>query len=328
MYLLYVDESGVADPSPSQTSHYVALGLAVHVGTWFALTRRVKQLKRLYALEGDVEKLELHAAWLCRPYWEQDQIPGFADLSRKARYDAVMALRYEHQLRGWPHIPVKKVKAEKKDFRKTEPFVHLTLGERRALYLKALSLIGEHRRGITLFGEALDKSALPSSVHAAHEAFSRLIDRFEVFLKNHEENPWGIVVVDRDEAHSSQYAELLARFQQRDHSQGGVDRVIEAPFFLDSRSNSGVQVADLCVYALRRYLENGEEEPFRCIFSKFFRMPSGLCGLRHFTNPGCSCLICAEPSAKIKRMRRRPGAHLSEIAGWTKEEGDPREGPP
>ena len=34
MYLLYVDESGVTNPHPSQTSHYVTIGLAVHVGTW------------------------------------------------------------------------------------------------------------------------------------------------------------------------------------------------------------------------------------------------------------------------------------------------------
>jgi uncharacterized protein DUF3800 len=121
-----------------------------------------------------------------------------------------------------------------------------------------------------------------------------------------------MVVVDRDEAHSSSYTELLSRFQQRDHSQGGVDRVIEAPFFLDSRSNSGVQVADLCAYAVRRYLENGEDGPFKRIFPKFYRTAAGLYGLRHFTDAGCACLICAEPTAEVRRKRRRRGPMTSE----------------
>lgn len=77
MFLLYVDESGVANPHPSQTSHYVLIGLAVHVGTWFALTRRVRALKRRYALDGDADGLELHAAWMLRAYREQITHPLF-----------------------------------------------------------------------------------------------------------------------------------------------------------------------------------------------------------------------------------------------------------
>jgi len=144
MYLLYVDESGVTNPHASQTSHYVLFGLAVHVGTWFALTRRVRELKSRYALDGDTESLE-----------------------------------------------------------------------------------------------------------------------------------------------------------------GRVDRVIESPFFLDSRANSGVQVADLCAYAVRRYLENGERERFETIFPRFFRQGEALCGLGHFTGEHCSCLICSAPKAELKRKKRR-----------------------
>jgi len=90
MYLLYVDESGVTNPHPSQTSHYVMLGLAVHVGTWFALTRRVRNLKQVYALEGDRDTA---FEWLNRsvalgnenkPVFEHD--PNLADLRQDARW--------------------------------------------------------------------------------------------------------------------------------------------------------------------------------------------------------------------------------------------------
>lgn len=304
MFLLYVDESGVTNPHPSQTSHYVMIGLAVHVGTWFALTRRVRQLKSQFALDGDTDALELHAAWMLRSYHEQSLIPSFAELTPKGRFEAVKKWRQERALRDWPKMASKEVAREKKDFRKTAPFVHLTREEREALYLKALKMVGEHRRGIILFGEAIDKRVLSQGADAAEEAFSRLVDRFEIFLQLHDENPWGVVVVDRDSAQEERLSRMLSRLQQQNHASGGVDRIIEAPFFLDSRSNSGVQVADLCAYAVRRYLENGEKAQFEAIFPRFFRKGSALCGLRHFTSPGCPCLICAEPQAVVTRRQR------------------------
>jgi hypothetical protein len=98
------------------------LGLAVHVGTWFALTRRVRKLKWAYALEGDIEKLELHAAWLLRAYREQSVISSFEDLSRKARYDAVQQWRTSRRHNEWLGDSRLRER-EKKDFRKTEPFI-------------------------------------------------------------------------------------------------------------------------------------------------------------------------------------------------------------
>jgi hypothetical protein len=304
MYLLYVDESGVTNPHPSQTSHYVMMGMAVHVGTWFALTRRVRTLKRRYALDGNIDDLELHAAWMLRAYREQDLIPSFAELSRRARFDAVVRWRQERVENDWPRVAKRDVDREKKEFRRTQPYVHLTRSEREELYGEALRIIAEHRRGVVLFGEAIDKQHLPAAVDAAEEAFSRLIDRFEIFLQESQQNPWGLVVVDSDQNKQERYTALLHHYQQQDHLQGGVDRIIEAPFFLDSRSNSGVQVADLCAFALRRYLENGETQRFTTIFPKFDRAQGRLRGLRHFTSPGCSCLICTEPTAAIERRRR------------------------
>jgi len=56
-----------------------------------------------------------------------------------------------------------------------------------------------------------------------------------------------------------------------------------------------VQVADLCSYALRRYLENNETGLFEKIFPRADRKDGKVVGVRHFTNPTkpCTCKICA-----------------------------------
>ena len=47
-----------------------------------------------------------------------------------------------------------------------------------------------------------------------------------------------------------------------------VECIIETPMFVDSKLTRMVQIADLCAYALRRYLENGETGLFRPIFAR------------------------------------------------------------
>ena len=53
-----------------------------------------------------------------------------------------------------------------------------------------------------------------------------------------------------------------------------------------------VQIADVCAYALRRYLENGDEKLFDLIFQRADRKDDVVVGIRHFTKPHCPCKIC------------------------------------
>lgn len=293
MYILYLDESGVAESHPSQTSHYVLLGMAVHVGTWFALNKQVFGLKRAFAL-GDPNHLELHAAWIRRPYPEQQQIPDFELLGWQARRDAVLEWREKRQLEVWPLLAGNKRQEDKRYFRSTDSLVHLTFSEREDLLNRSLGIVGDYRRGITLFAEAIHKAHLPPAADPVDQAFSQVVSRFEAFLRRRNTKQWGMLVVDYDEHKAAGLTKMLHRFQRQGTPWGDVNHVIESPFFLDSSSNAGVQVTDLCAYALRRYLENQEEERFRLIFEKFDRTGTGLHGLRHYTRPGCSCLICRE----------------------------------
>ena len=63
--------------------------------------------------------------------------------------------------------------------------------------------------------------------------------------------------------------------------------------FVDSQLTSMVQLADLCAYAIRRYLENSEEELFDLVFQRADRAGGVSLGVRHFTSAGCPCKICA-----------------------------------
>jgi hypothetical protein len=76
---------------------------------------------------------------------------------------------------------------------------------------------------------------------------------------------------------------------------------MDAPFFVASNKFPGIQIGDVCAYALRRYLDKGgalnshEEKQFLRIFGLFDRDAGKLHGLRHYTQGGtCKCLICRE----------------------------------
>jgi len=293
MHLLYLDESGVPEPHPTQTSHYVLLGLSVFEGTWFAVSRKVRELKKRYARE-DPGNFELHAAWIRRPYWEQEEIPDFEDLGAEARWQAVEELRKRRKEEDWPGLPGRKVREERRYFRNTRPYAHLLLSERERLLDEALSIVGDHRRGVVLFAEAINKKSLHWAADPIDQGFTQVVTRFEAFLQRRKKKQWGLLVVDYDENKASRLASMLEKFQRQGARWRDIDRVVEVPFFTASHENVGVQLSDLCAYALRRYLENDEEGRFRLILDKFDRTPTGLHGLRHYTARGCPCLICRE----------------------------------
>ena len=70
-----------------------------------------------------------------------------------------------------------------------------------------------------------------------------------------------------------------------------IERIIETPLFVDSSLASLVQVADLCAYALRRYLENQKVGLFKKILERADRNAGRVVGVRHFSPETCDCEI-------------------------------------
>jgi hypothetical protein len=124
------------------------------------------------------------------------------------------------------------------------------------------------------------------------QSFEQIVSRFEQYLQIIGSQYLGLLVHDNNETVAKKHTELMKSFHQKGTIWTQVKNIIETPLFVDSQLTSMVQIADVCAYALRRYLENGEEELFDLVFQRADRKDSVVVGIRHFTNLTCTCKIC------------------------------------
>lgn len=85
------------------------------------------------------------------------------------------------------------------------------------------------------------------------------LSRFDSLLKNFARSGSGqvnngVAVVDVD-PNSDLIRGLTTAFRANGHHWGTLEHVIETPFFVDSKIVSGIQLADICAYAVSRYIE-------------------------------------------------------------------------
>lgn len=294
MYLCYIDESGTAN-IPGNTSHFVLAGLSIPIWHWKAFDREIQRIKRTYAIED----AEIHTAWMLRRYLEQDRIPGFEQLPHHKRRSAVTQQRTTELLRLQRSGNAKRYRQAKKNFNKTGSYVHLAYQERRAFINEVAACVGNWGTA-RLFAECIDKvhfdpSRRPSSV--GDQAFEQVVSRFQHYL-GHMESPngrcYGLLIHDNNETVAKQHTELMKRYLDQGTLWTDLANIIETPLFVDSELTSMVQIADLCAYGLRRYLENQETELFDLVFPRADRHGDVVVGVRHFTSDGCPCRICAQ----------------------------------
>ena len=298
MYLCYLDESGTTGASAGDTSHFVLAGLSIPIWHWRDADREVSRVLAAYGLAD----AELHTAWMMRKYLEQSRIPGFEELSAADRRREVQRRRSNELTRlAGPANDIRRRRARKLH-RNTEPYVHLTWEERRQAVLKVADTVSNWGFA-RLFAECVDKahfnpSRSPRSV--SEQAFEQVVSRFERFLRNlrpHGAGPGaqrnhGLLVHDNNETVARRHTRMMRSFHAAGTPWTSVDCIIETPMFVDSKLTRMVQIADLCAYALRRYLENGETALFRPIFARADRIGDTAVGVRHFSPPACDCAIC------------------------------------
>lgn len=293
MYLCYMDESGTS-AIPGTTSHFVLVGLSVPIWHWRDCDREIKQIKKAY----DIEDAEIHTAWIARKYLEQRKITCFEGHGYVQRIAEVNKYRKRELLRLLKQQASRTYRQMKKNYAHTEPYIHLSYGERRQLLLdlaKCVSNWGFAR----LFGECIDKiyfDPLKSAQTVDEQAFEQVVSRFEQYLavtSSESQRNYGLLIHDNNETVSKKHTELMCHFHKKGTLWTKVQNIIETPLFVDSRLTSMVQIADLCSYSIRRYLENGEDELFNLIFSRADRRYGLTVGVRHFTEKDCMCAICA-----------------------------------
>jgi hypothetical protein len=308
MYLLYADVSGTAELQDN-SKHYVLLGVCMHEGSWFGLNKRIQNLKARYCPTG--QSFELHAKQFTGGISEQDEIPHFAEMSWTDRRDHVLQYR-RSRINALTNSDERS--RLRKKYRITEPFIHLARPERSRLLEDALDLVAGHG-GIRLFSEAISKShpgVITGEIDPVKQAFEQVVARFDAFLQMR--HRWklertsrpsfdnGLLILDRDYSTEPVIAQQFERLRQDGHPWGQLRHVIDIPFSASSEQLGGLQAADICAYAVRRYLDKGavigsyEERNFQRIFHRFDQDARGrLHGLRHFIQAGsCSCLICQQ----------------------------------
>lgn len=295
MYICYIDESGTPQ-IPGNTSHYILAGLAIPIVEWKNCDSLISKIKNKYKLKD----AEIHTAWILRPYFEQNKIASFDTLDHSRRRYEVNKLRNSKLLlkqKGKGRKAREDYSRLKKYYKKTEAYIHLTHDERKRLIkdiAKCVSKWGFAR----LFAECIDKiffDPAKSSQVTDEQAFEQVVSRFEQYLgsiSNRKISFNGLLVHDNNHTVSKQHTLLMKSFYNKGTLWTSINRIIETPLFVDSQLTSMVQIADLCSYSIRRYLENNEDELFDLIFSRADRRGTKTVGVRHFSEKSCKCKIC------------------------------------
>ncbi len=313
MHVCYIDESGTSE-IPGNTSHFVLAGIAIPLRHWRSLDRTISTVLQRYGLAGE----EFHTAWILRQYLEQSRIPNFDQLDRAARRSAVERLRNVQLLQLQRAGASHRYRQAKKNFAHTRAYIHLTIQERRALVDTVAGSVSRWKSA-RLFAECIDKihfNPTLSRRSVDEQALEQVVSRFEQYLVNRQqgrERHYGLLVHDNNETVARKHTALMRQFHAGGTLWTRINRIIETPLFVNSSLTSMVQIADLCAYALRRYLENGEADLFRKIFARADRIQNTVVGVRHFADLACTCEICVAHRARPQGTQ--PTAQVQQQAG-------------
>ncbi|BCG72428.1 hypothetical protein MesoLj113a_35860 [Mesorhizobium sp. 113-1-2] len=295
MYICYIDESGTSDV-PGTSSHFVLAGLSIPIEHWRDADREISQVLSKYGLEH----AELHTAWMARKYLEQSKIAGFEGMDWASRRAAVQKERTRHLLALQKTQKAKTYRQAKKSYRHSEAYIHLTYDERLATLSAVADAIGSWESA-RLFAECIDKTHFdPVRTGRAvdEQALEQVVSRYQQFLSSTEKSetaagkPLGLLVHDNNENVAKKHTELMRHFHSKGTLWTTIDNIIETPLFVDSSLTRMVQIADLCSYSLRRFVENGEADLFKRVFVRADTVKGKTVGVRHFAGYTCKCEIC------------------------------------
>jgi hypothetical protein len=300
MHICYLDESGNPQNNPGTTPYFVLLGMAIPATTWRQKDTEITRIFNAHNLYG-----ELHTAWMARKYNEQERIAGFESLSPGDRRSAVLIERKKDlaaaSLRGDAAV-----KTLRKNFQKTQDYIHLTYADRLAILQATADTIGSWEDTV-LFADAQQKAAnVGPEEKILDNAFEQVVTRFHHYLERKQVD-LGMLVQDQNQTSALRLTRLARRYHAGGTRYIEVPRLVETPLFVDSSLTSMVQLADLASYALRRYFENSETDLLERLYNRFDRDEKGrLVGIRHYTGKlACQCRICVDHGRPPTQRRHR-----------------------
>ena len=243
---------------------------------------------------------EFHTAWVLRKYFEQSKISGFEGMTYAQRRVAVGKERTAQLIALQRSQSSKAYRQAKKNYKHTEPYIHLSYAERVQLARDVADKIASWDFA-RIFAECIDKVYFdPSSKRSISEqALEQVASRFDYYLnhipKTGGQKNLGLLIHDNNQTVAEKHTKLVREFHRDGTLWRDATNIIDTPLFVDSSLTRMVQVADLCSYAFRRYVENGERDLFERIYVRADRMKAGgnVVGVRHFAERTiCKCIIC------------------------------------
>lgn len=172
-----------------------------------------------------------------------------------------------------------------------------TKSKRKTFVLEVAQTIGNWGFA-RLFAECIDKvffDPAKAPKLADEQAFEQIVSRVEQYLSlaDNGSKSYGLLIHDNNQTVAKRHTELMKEFHRKGTFWTSINNIIETPLFVDSSLTGMIQMADVCGYAIRRYLENGETTLFDEIFKRADRRGAKVVGVRHFTNTTCTCKICS-----------------------------------
>jgi len=185
----------------------------------------------------------------------------------------------------------------RKNYKETKDYIHLTFTERQKFVLEIATLIGSWGFA-RLFAEAIDKvhfNPAATKLTVDEQAFEQLVSRYEQYLQIYsrvkKEKEYGLLIHDNNHTVNKKHTEMMKLFHQKGTLWTRIRNIMETPMFVDSQLTSMIQLADVCAYAIRRFVEKGETQLFNQVFKIADKKNKKVVGVRHFTAP-CNCSIC------------------------------------
>jgi hypothetical protein len=292
MLLCYIDESGTPE-IPGTSTHYILAGISIPVENWKGAENDIQNIKKNYGIEDK----EIHTAWILRNYLEQSRVPNFDSLPYSKRIYEVEKLR-KAELFRLQKLGGKSYKQVKKNYKFTSDYIHLSRMERMQLIVDLASMVSLWDYAY-VFAECIDKIAYNptrSNNTIDEQALEQITTRFDFRLLNYSNETdsfqYGMLIHDNNQTVAKKHTALFYNFHKKGTFWKSISHIVETPLFVDSSLTNMVQIADLCAYSIRRYLENNEDQLFDLIFARADMRNGKKVGIRHFPGSHCNCKIC------------------------------------
>lgn len=131
---------------------------------------------------------------------------------------------------------------------------------------------------VTVFAIVMEKPTepLPRSDSRLPRQYRYILRRVDSLLQDYPES-LSVVLIDGD---GSQYGGLSAKIEQYLHRHGegrALSKIVDSPYFVDSRYTVGIQLADLVAGAVRQYHEaeldgRSSPSPYLSAIARYYRI--------------------------------------------------------